>query len=111
MSKLATIVVALGALGARLCHTVPEFGGSRLVTLGLGGPGVSVYVGPRYGPVRPPLLPALCLLRLSLRLLSLLGAAATGAAGTRHERLRAHVRFCKGRSRKGSGPYRLQRST
>src|SRR6185312_15308676 len=40
-----------------------------------------------------------------------IGAAATGAAGTRHERLRAHVRFWQGPLPKGSGPCRFQRST
>ena len=89
MSKLATFVVALGALVLAFVTLSPssaEAGWRR--GWGWGGPGVNVYVGPRWGWYGPryrywgsatptatltPIIP--------------IGAAVTGAAGTRHERL------------------------
>ena len=72
MSKLATLVVAVGALAfVTLSPNSAEAGWRR----GWGwGPGVNVYVGPRYGwyGYRSYYRPLCLLLRLSLRLLSLL---------------------------------------
>ena len=54
MSKLATFVVALGALVLAFVILSPnsaEAGGRR--GWGWGGPGVNVYVGPRYGYYGP----------------------------------------------------------
>ena len=77
MSKLATFAVALGALVLAFVTLSPSSAEAGWRGRGwYGGPGVNVYVGPRWG-----LRPALSLLgrplrlRLPLRLLSLLARA------------------------------------
>ena len=76
MSKLATFAVALGALVLAFVTLSPSSAEAGWRGRGwYGGPGVNVYVGPRwgyYGPRRH--YGALCL-RLPLRLLPLLARA------------------------------------
>jgi len=73
MSRLATLVVAVGALALAFVTLSPNSAEAGWRRWGWGpGPGVNVYVGPRLVRLSA-LLPSLCLsLRLSLRLLPLL---------------------------------------
>ena len=91
MSKLATFVVALGALVLAFVTLSPnsaEAGWRRW-----GGPGVNVYVGPRYGCMAHATTTGLMPITVIPTAIIPIGAAATGAAGTRHERLRARFRL------------------
>ena len=53
MSKLATIVGALGALVLAFVTLSPNSAEAGWRRWGWGGPGVNVYVGPRYGYYGP----------------------------------------------------------
>jgi len=53
MSKLATLLVAIGALALAVVTLSPSSAEARWRRGGWGGPGVSVYVGPRWGYYPP----------------------------------------------------------
>lgn len=70
------------------------------------GPGVNVYVGPRYGwyGYRPYYLPMPIITAIPTAIIPI-GADATGAAGIRHARRRGAYRFTKGHSRAREWPF------
>ncbi len=73
MSKLATFAVALGALVLAFVTLSPSSAEAGWRGRGwYGGPGVNVYVGPRWGWYGPRRYYGGLRLRLSLRLLPLL---------------------------------------
>ncbi len=53
MSKLATLMVAVGALALTIVTLSPSLAEAGWRRWGRVGPGVSVYVGPRYGYYAP----------------------------------------------------------
>jgi len=53
MSKLATLMVAVGALALTIVTLSPSSAEAGWRRWGRAGPGVSVYVGPRYGYYAP----------------------------------------------------------
>jgi len=53
MSKLATLLVAIGALALAVVTVSPSSAEAGWRRGGWGGPGVSVYVGPRWGYYPP----------------------------------------------------------
>jgi hypothetical protein len=53
MSKLATLLVAVGALALAFVTLSPSSADAGWRRWGWGGPGVNVYVGPRYGYYAP----------------------------------------------------------
>ena len=102
MSKLATFVVALGALVLAFVTLSPnsaEAGWRRWGWAARASTSMSARATAGMAPATTTGLMPITVIPTAI---IPIGAAATGAAGTRHERLRAHVcDLGKGRSREG----------
>src|SRR5262249_34599408 len=99
MSKLATLVVAVGALALAFVTLSPSSAEAGWRRWGWGwGPGVSVHVGPPLRLVRlSALLPSLLPITTAIpTAITPIGADATGAAGIRHARLQGASTIAKG---------------
>ena len=108
MSKLATLVVAVGALALAFVTLSPNSAEAGWRRWGWGwGPGVNVHFGPRYGwyGYRPYYRPYAYYYGYPYGYYPYFGADATGAAGIRHARLQGASTIAKGHSRARKWPF------
>jgi hypothetical protein len=86
MRKLATLVVALGALALAIVTLAPSSAEAGWRRGGWRAPGVNVYVGPRWGWYAPRYRYGGPMPMATPTAITRIGAAVTGAAGIRHAR-------------------------